>query len=88
MRSGSFHRRHKLNFCGVLQEKVIMPVGSEKEIAVDVRVIAATNRDLEKMVSAGTFREDLFFRLNKVMLYTTPLREKKEDIILLADSLR
>lgn len=63
-----------------------MPVGSEKEIAVDVRVIAATNRDLEKMVSAGTFREDLFFRLNKVMLYTTPLREKKEDILLLADT--
>ena len=70
----------------VLQEKVIMPVGSEKEIAIDVRVIAATNRDLEKMVSAGTFREDLFFRLNKVMLYTTPLREKKEDIILLAEA--
>lgn len=69
----------------VLQEKVITPVGSEKEIAVDVRVIAATNRNLEKMVAAGTFREDLYFRLNKVMLFTTPLREKKEDILLLAE---
>ena len=69
----------------VLQEKVITPVGSEKEIRVDVRVIAATNRNLEKMVAAGTFREDLFFRLNKIMLYTTPLREKKEDILFLAE---
>ncbi len=70
----------------VLQEKVITPVGSEKEVKVDVRVIAATNRDLEKMVAAGTFREDLFFRLNKIMLYTTPLRNKKEDILFLADA--
>jgi len=69
----------------VLQEKVISPVGSEKEISVDVRVLAATNKNLEKMVSAGTFREDLYFRLNKVMLFTTPLREKQEDIIFLAE---
>ncbi len=69
----------------VLQEKIITPVGSEKEVRVDVRVIAATNRNLEKMVAAGTFREDLFFRLNKIMLYTTPLRDKKEDILFLAE---
>ncbi len=69
----------------VLQEKVITPVGSEKEVRVDVRVIAATNRNLEKMVAAGAFREDLFFRLNKIMLYTIPLREKKEDILFLAE---
>lgn len=69
----------------VLQEKVITPMGSEKEVAIDVRVIAATNKNLEKMVAAGTFREDLYFRLNKVMLFTTPLREKKEDIIFLAE---
>lgn len=69
----------------VLQERVITPVGSEKEVHIDVRVIAATNRDLEKMVAAGTFREDLYFRLNKIMLYTTPLREKKEDILYLAE---
>ncbi|MBL7542235.1 MAG: sigma-54-dependent Fis family transcriptional regulator [Bdellovibrionaceae bacterium] len=70
----------------VLQEKVITPVGSEKEIAVDVRIIAATNRNLEKMVNEGKFREDLFYRLNKIMLYTTPLREKKEDIAVLAEA--
>lgn len=69
----------------VLQEKVITPVGSEKDIKIDVRVIAATNRNLEKMVSSGTFREDLYFRLNKITLYTTPLREKKEDILYLAE---
>ena len=70
----------------VLQEKKILPVGSEKEIKVDVRVIAATNRDLEKMVNEGKFREDLYFRLNKILIHTVPLREKKEDILFLAEA--
>lgn len=64
----------------VLQEKTIEPLGSAQEIQVDVRVIAATNKDLEELVSKRLFREDLYFRLNVVPLYILPLRERKEDI--------
>ncbi|WP_134440210.1 sigma-54-dependent transcriptional regulator [Methylacidiphilum caldifontis] len=67
-----------------LGEKTIQRVGSNKTIAVDVRVIAATNRNLEKMVEEGKFREDLFFRLNVVRILMPPLRQRKEDIPLLA----
>ena len=63
-----------------LQEKKVTPVGSEKDIDVDARVLTATNRDLKKMVEEGTFREDLFFRLNVLELIVPPLRERKEDI--------
>ena len=64
----------------VLQEKEIERLGSSKPIKVDVRIIAATNRDLEKMVREGTFREDLYYRLNVVPIYIPPLRERVEDI--------
>lgn len=64
----------------VLQEKTIQPLGSAEEIKVDVRVIAATNKNLEELVNQGLFREDLFYRLNVVPLYMLPLRERKEDI--------
>lgn len=64
----------------VLQEKTIEPLGSAQEIQVDVRVIAATNKNLEELVSKNLFREDLYFRLNVVPLYILPLRERKEDI--------
>lgn len=70
----------------VLQEKVVTPVGSNKQIRVDIRVIAATNRSLEDMVRKGKFRQDLYFRLNQVTLTTPPLRERKDDIILLAQN--
>ncbi len=67
----------------VLQEKKIMRVGGVKPISLDVRIIAATNRDIKKMVEEGTFREDLFYRLNVVNIVLPPLRERKEDIPLL-----
>ena len=63
-----------------LQEKEIRPVGSNDRIKVDVRVIAATNRDLELAYRAGTFRKDLFFRLNVVSVYVPALRERKSDV--------
>jgi two-component system response regulator HydG len=64
----------------VLQEKEITPVGSDETIQVDVRVIAATNRDLKSMAEKGEFRQDLFFRLNVVSLDIPPLRNRPEDI--------
>jgi transcriptional regulator with PAS, ATPase and Fis domain len=64
----------------VLDEKNIRPVGSNQEVPVDVRIIAATNKKLDQCVSAGEFREDLFFRLNVLNLQIPPLRERLEDI--------
>ena len=68
-----------------VQEKEIMVLGQEKRRKVDVRIVSATNRNLKKMLEEGTFREDLYFRLNVVSLVTPPLRERKEDIPLLIE---
>ncbi len=64
----------------VLQEKLFTPVGSNREIQSNVRIIAATNRPLEDMIKAGTFREDLFYRLNVVPIFLPQLAERKDDI--------
>jgi Nif-specific regulatory protein len=69
----------------VLQDGAFAPVGSETEKHCDVRVIAATNRDLKKMLADGAFREDLYYRLNVINMTVPPLRERREDILLLID---
>jgi DNA-binding NtrC family response regulator len=64
----------------VLQEREVTPLGATRPISVDVRIIAATHKDLQKMVAEGTFREDLYYRLSSVILTTTPLRDRSDDI--------
>ncbi len=68
-----------------LQENLITRVGSDKDIKVDVRVLAATNKDLKKEIEAGRFREDLYHRLSVILIHVPPLKDRKEDIPLLLD---
>jgi|DewCreStandDraft_4_1066084.scaffolds.fasta_scaffold09662_5 Nif-specific regulatory protein len=68
-----------------IQEKEIEPLGGEKTIKVDVRIVAATNRNLEELITAGKFRTDLYYRLNVINLWLPPLRERKDDLPLLID---
>jgi two-component system, NtrC family, response regulator AtoC len=69
----------------VIQERCVVPVGDARPQAVNIRIICATHRDLSAMVREGTFREDLFFRLNVVVTHLPPLRERVDDIVPLAD---
>jgi two-component system NtrC family response regulator len=82
---GDLPRGTQVKLLRVLQEQSFERLGGTKPIKVDVRLLAATHRDLEAMARAGEFREDLFFRLNVVAITLPPLRERKEDIPLLVD---
>ncbi len=82
---GSIGLDVQVNLLRVLQEKEFERVGGQKTIKTDVRIIAATNKNLEQAVEEGTFRGDLYYRLNVFPIYLPPLRERKTDILLLAD---
>lgn len=82
---GDFTASTQIMLLRALQEKEFERVGGNRTLKSDVRIIAATNRDLEEQIVAGTFREDLYYRLNVFPIHVPPLRERKSDILLLAD---
>ncbi|MCL4138561.1 UNVERIFIED_CONTAM: hypothetical protein GTU68_049759, partial [Idotea baltica] len=82
---GEMSQALQVKLLRVLQDGTFTPVGSSKMKKVDVRIVAATNRDLVEMIESGDFREDLYYRLNVVTIILPPLRERKEDIPLLCD---
>ena len=82
---GEMPHKMQAGLLRVLQEKVVRPVGGTREEPVDTRVVAATHRDLGRMVEAGTFREDLYYRLHVIEVRVPPLRERLEDIPILID---
>lgn len=82
---GNLSYEIQIQLLRALQERKIRPIGSNKEIQVDVRLISATNEDLEQQIGKGTFREDLYHRINEFTLYMPLLKERKEDILLFAN---
>jgi len=83
---GEIDAQTQVKLLRALSERTIERVGSNTPVKIDVRVIAATNRRLAEMVEEGAFREDLYFRLNVLGIHMPPLRQRKEDVVLLADS--
>lgn len=81
---GEINQNIQVKILRVLQEREFERVGGEKTVKVDVRIVAATNKNLEEEIEKGNFRQDLYYRLNVVSLQVPPLRDRKEDIILLA----
>ena len=82
---GEMNQGMQVKLLRALQEKRVRPVGGTEEIPVDVRVVAATNQDMQKAVESGKFREDLFYRINVIPIKIPPLRDRKDDIRLLAE---
>ena len=82
---GDLSAMTQIKLLRVLQEQTFERVGGTETLKVDVRVVAATNKNLEEMMGKGTFREDLYYRLNVFSIYLPPLRDRKTDILLLAD---
>ncbi len=82
---GTLNLSTQVKLLRVLQEKIVEPLGSDKRIPIDVRIISATNRDLLELVAKNEFREDLFYRLKVMRIDLPPLRERKEDIPLLVE---
>jgi two-component system response regulator PilR (NtrC family) len=81
---GEFAMPIQVKLLRAIQERVVRPVGSTEDVAVDIRIVSATNKQLEKEVIAGNFREDLFYRLNVIEIRVPPLRERKADLRALA----
>jgi two-component system response regulator HydG len=82
---GNLSYENQVKLLRVIQERRIKRIGATKDIPIDVRIIAATNEDLTKSVKEGRFREDLYHRLNEFKIQLSPLRERKEDILIFAN---
>ncbi|MEJ2058541.1 MAG: sigma-54 dependent transcriptional regulator, partial [Desulfofustis sp.] len=82
---GEISHSVQVKLLNVVQERSFQRLGSTRQISCDVRLVAATNKDLEEAVSSGSFREDLYYRLNVFPIYMPPLRKRRTDILLLAD---
>jgi two-component system response regulator PilR (NtrC family) len=82
---GEMNATMQVKLLRVLQDRRFRRLGGTEEVQADIRVVAATNQDLQKLVAGGRFREDLFYRINVIPMHLPPLRERREDIPLLAD---
>jgi Nif-specific regulatory protein len=82
---GDIHLPTQIKLLRVIQEREFERLGGTEVVKVNVRLVAATNKDMEQAIAQGTFREDLFYRLNVFVIYIPPLRERKPDVLLLAD---